>query len=72
MTLGQSISEARKSAGLTQGELGKRTGFSVPYLSDVERDRTHPSLKALLKLSRALKVTPGFLLDRVTRWAENI
>ena len=43
----------RKSRGWTLRELAQRTGLSVSFLSDIERQRTDPSLQTLEKLGIA-------------------
>lgn len=47
MTIGQRMREKRREKGLTLKQLADQTGLSVTYLSDVERERTQPSLKTL-------------------------
>jgi transcriptional regulator with XRE-family HTH domain len=51
VTLGQQIRHYRTAAGLTLRELGTQTGYSVTYLSDVERDRVKPSGKMLVTVA---------------------
>lgn len=72
MTLGESIRQARKKVKLR--ELAELTGYSITYLSDIQRNRTNPSVKALLKICAALKIRPSEILNRlegetVTRYA---
>ena len=52
--LGAAIQDARRAAGLTQGELAERAGVSRPYLAHVERGRTSRLLELLLDLLRVL------------------
>src|SRR3954471_26526 len=55
MTFGQLISEARKTANLTQKEVAARvkkedgTPISPQYLNDLERDRRNPPSKDFLR-----------------------
>lgn len=63
LTIGQAIRKARGKVSLK--ELAKRTGYSLTYLSDVQCDKTMPSLKALMAIAKALDVTPGMILDAV-------
>lgn len=51
---GRVLREARSAKGLTQEELAFRAGMSVPYLSDIERGRSSPSLTMLVDLAIAL------------------
>jgi transcriptional regulator with XRE-family HTH domain len=54
MSIGEKIRGVRNGNGWTLKELAGRVGISIPYLSDVERDRTYPSLATLYKLTAAL------------------
>ena len=58
--LGEQIRNVRKSRGITLKELAERTGLSIGYISQIERDLTDPSLSTLRKLSEALDV-PTYL-----------
>lgn len=60
--LGEAIKNARKRAGLTQEELGKRAGLSAAYVSQVESGRrVDPQFSSVVKLCRAL----GLSMDAV-------
>jgi len=52
----------RTGRNLTQEELAFRAGMSVPYLSDIERGRSAPSLAMLIDLALALEIHPADLL----------
>jgi transcriptional regulator with XRE-family HTH domain len=41
------------------------SGLSLTYLSDVERDRTRPSIKTLMRIAQVLGVTVGDLIEGV-------
>jgi len=56
MTLGKNIKNKRQDLGLSQSELAKMAKISVSYLSEIENERTNPSLKTLLRIAEALKV----------------
>lgn len=62
--LGKKLRAARKSKGLTLKELAEATGFSVGFLSQVERSISTPSLSGLHKISEALGVMPYALLEQ--------
>ncbi len=47
------IRQARRSAGITQAELSRRSGISVPVLSAYENGRRQPSVAALARISDA-------------------
>jgi transcriptional regulator with XRE-family HTH domain len=65
--IGSQLRAMRQLHRRTLKELGERAGFSLQYLSDVERGRTMPSLKAFLAICEALPVRPGAILDQMTR-----
>ena len=54
--LGERIAELRRARKLTQAQLAKRAGFSVGFISLVERGVNGPSVAGLEKFGRALKV----------------
>lgn len=56
MTLGERINQLRKVESWTLSELSLRTELSISYLSDIERDRTEPTLKTLVKIAGAFGV----------------
>lgn len=51
----------RKRQGLTQAALGKKAGVSHMTVAGLERGQGFQT-KTLLKVSKALGVSPGFLL----------
>lgn len=53
MTLGKRIKQLRKDKGWSLQDIAGQTGLSVSYHSDIETDRTDPSLKTLVKLADA-------------------
>jgi len=52
--LGKRIRELRKKKGLTQEELGEKSGISYKYLGSIERGLENPSFKHLTKIARVL------------------
>ena len=58
--LGMQIRELRKTRNMTLTELAGRSGMSVSYLSQVERNLSSPSVIALYEISRALGVNISF------------
>lgn len=54
--VGTRMRQLRKAKGLTLQQLSDVTGLSVGYLSQLERDRAVPSIRALNTISRALGV----------------
>lgn len=61
-SLGGVIRGARTRAGLTLSQVAERTGLSVSYLSQVERDRLAPSVSALKRIGDALEIAAGALM----------
>ena len=55
--LGLRVKERRLEIGMTQEELGFKTGLDRTYISGIERGIRNPALKNLSKLAKALKVS---------------
>ena len=60
-TLGADIRALRKARGLTLSELGDVLGRSVGWLSQVERDKSEPSISDLRQMAKALDVSVSSL-----------
>ncbi|WP_201189414.1 helix-turn-helix domain-containing protein [Pseudomonas fluorescens] len=56
LSLGSAIRRHRKVAGLTQAELGERTGFDPKTISRFETGTYTPSVEALFLLANVLGV----------------
>lgn len=52
--IGSNIRKERRQKHIRQTELAKNSGISNSYLSDIENNRTIPSLKTLLRICTAL------------------
>lgn len=52
----------RIEKGLTLKELALETGLSLPFLSEIERGVSNPSLESIEKIARVYKITPAKLL----------
>jgi transcriptional regulator with XRE-family HTH domain len=61
--IGPRLREARVRQGLSLVELAERAGVTKGFLSQIERDRTSPSVGTLLRLCRALDLPVGRLFD---------
>lgn len=59
LEIGTRIKELRISKGLKVIELAQKAHISQPYLSDIERGRTTPSLDTLASICEALDITLG-------------
>ncbi|MGZ2255889.1 helix-turn-helix domain-containing protein [Roseobacter sp. A03A-229] len=60
-TLGADLRALRKSRGLTLSDLAERLGRSVGWLSQVERDKSEPSITDLRHMAEALEVSVSIL-----------
>ena len=58
--LGDQIRSIRKRQEITLKELAEKTGLSIGYISQIERNLTDPSLSTLRKISGALGI-PTYL-----------
>ena len=65
--VGNEIRKLRKVRKLTLSGLGERTGLSVGYLSQIERNLSSPTVKALFDISHALGVSINWFFHEVTR-----
>jgi transcriptional regulator with XRE-family HTH domain len=54
--LGQRIANLRREQNLTQVQLARRVGYSVEFISLVERGVNGPSIAGLERLAKVLKV----------------
>ena len=69
--LGSRIRKLRHRMKLTLQELGQRSGVSVGYLSQVERDNAVPSLGTLSQIAAALDVGVDYFIA-TTRHADSL
>ncbi len=53
-TIVQAIIDARKSTGITQKELSKKSGIAQGDISKLENGNANPSLKTLQRLAAAM------------------
>ena len=65
MKLHERLRELRSERGLRLKDVAQTAGISVPYLSDLERGRTNPSLETLQTLAGAYDITVHDLLESV-------
>lgn len=62
-TLGGSIKKLRKSKNMTLKSLAQKTGFSISFLSQLERGKSSATLESLKKISLVLGVNPGYFFQ---------
>lgn len=60
---GKNVAYYRKEAGLTQEQLGERTGLDRGYISGVERGVRNPAVLNIEKIAKALKIKPSELFE---------
>jgi len=60
---GKNVRAFRERAGLSQEELAFRATMKRTYLSDLERGKRNPTVRALGRLAVALEIEPARLLD---------
>jgi transcriptional regulator with XRE-family HTH domain len=56
MQLGEKLKELRKRRGYTLQQLSEITGFSIGFLSNVERNMTSPTVSSLQKLCEVFNI----------------
>ncbi|MFF4121729.1 helix-turn-helix domain-containing protein [Streptomyces sp. NPDC001714] len=64
--LGSAIRKLRKERGLTLVQLAERAALSHPFLSQLERGLTRPSMPSLHRIARALGTTQQALMAAAT------
>jgi transcriptional regulator with XRE-family HTH domain len=62
MQIGERVKAVRTGLGLTVGALAERSGLSKALISQIENDKTSPSLTTLERLARGLDVPAAYLL----------
>lgn len=63
---GENLVHRRKTAGLSQEQLGLRAGLHRTEIGLLERGARVPRIDTLLKLAEALETTPADLLHGIT------
>lgn len=61
-TFGRSVRAARKRQGVPQESLAEKARLSRNYISDIERGIRNPSLIAVVRIARALRMKLAELL----------
>ena len=57
-TFGSVIRQRRRELDVTQQEVARRIGVSLPYIGHLEKDKRHPSAKIIAKLANVLGLEP--------------
>jgi transcriptional regulator with XRE-family HTH domain len=63
MTFGRRFQCERHARGFSQDALARASGLTRDGISKIERDKRSPRLETLVRLSRALGVTPGEIVE---------
>lgn len=61
--LGKMIRKIRSERGMTLKTLADKTGFSISFLSQLERGKSSATLESLKKISTAFDVNPSYFFD---------
>jgi transcriptional regulator with XRE-family HTH domain len=62
---GQALRKIRMKSGLSQEELGFKSGYHRTYISLLERGLRSPTLKTIFDLSSTLDITPSIFVRLV-------
>jgi transcriptional regulator with XRE-family HTH domain len=62
VALGLAVRDLRQSVGLSQEELGYRSGMHRTYVGGIERGERNPSWINIVKLAQALSARPSELV----------
>lgn len=63
MKIGSKLKQLRKAKSLSLKELSNLTGVSVSFLSDIEQERSNPSLDSLELIAKELDVPISSFFD---------
>ena len=61
--IGKNIASCRQQLKLTQEDLAGLTEIDRSYLSEIENGHKNMSVEILLKVAKALRVSPSKLID---------
>lgn len=61
--IGERIKTLRVEHKMTLADLSEKTNLSVSYLSQVERDKTTPSLATIIEIGNALEINPRYFFE---------
>jgi len=64
---GTILREIRQTAGLSQMDVYEHFGIDRTYLSAIERGVQSPTLRMIVRLSKAFAVTPSEMMKRMER-----
>ena len=61
--VGKAVRDLRKARNWSQEELAEKAGLHRNYVGGVERGERNIALLNIVAIARALKITPGQLID---------
>jgi transcriptional regulator with XRE-family HTH domain len=61
--IGERITELRKKSGKSQTQFSYEMGWDKPNLRKIEKGKTNPTVKTLIKITEVLKISLSELLD---------
>jgi len=67
VAFGRVLRELRRKRGVSQDELGARSGYHRTYISQLERGEKSPSLRTLFNLAGTLDVSVSRMVAQVER-----
>jgi len=67
---GRAIRELRLAQGISQEELGYRSGLDRTYVGGIERGERNPTLGSILRLAAGLALPVSTIVDRFERLLE--
>jgi transcriptional regulator with XRE-family HTH domain len=62
-SIGERMKALRIERAMTLADLAGKVNLSTSYLSQIERDRTNPSLTTLMSIAKALNVKPRYFFE---------
>jgi transcriptional regulator with XRE-family HTH domain len=65
--LGATITELRIRTGVSQAALADKLGYSVSYISKLERGQMNPTLRTLFDLADSFGIEPDVLVKTMKR-----
>lgn len=61
--VGHNVRRIREKKGITQEDLALEAGLNRAYIGYIERGERNPSTDTIVKIAKALKVSPKDLID---------